>query len=200
MESRFPSKEFYIRKSVSQAGKLHFTKKRIGVYHLQRTWIHFCTRIHISVIRIYTWNWIFILYNHSVWTCIRQLANVTLWNWHSRNFSRDIVGRHHHVPRRLPIANVDSFTRVFSKISSYPLTPVAVSGLPIFFGMTFAIGPTHFVVSGKSKETTDQVLTEDILIKTFNTHFVRRKEFGNEYFEGDTYLAIYLGGCTTWMR
>jgi hypothetical protein len=36
-----------------------------------------------------------------------------------------------------------------------------------------------------SQETVDNVLTEDILIKAFQTHFVQRKDYGNEYFEGD---------------
>ena len=36
-----------------------------------------------------------------------------------------------------------------------------------------------------SSETSDHVLTEDILIKAFQTQFVQRKDYGNEYFEGD---------------
>ena len=36
-----------------------------------------------------------------------------------------------------------------------------------------------------SSDTSDHVLTEDILIKAFHTHFVQRKDYGNEYFEGD---------------
>ena len=40
------------------------------------------------------------------------------------------------------------------------------------------------------KTTTDQVLAEDIIIKTFEAHFVCRREFGYEYFEGDVQEMI----------